>query len=67
MPNTPAAVRQGVTVACPGLGVDTPQRVLCERLLQAIGVVAWVEDEGLLDRSPRCRAAGRPMCSCWPN
>ena len=22
MPNTPAAVRQGVTVACPGLGVD---------------------------------------------
>ena len=49
MPNTPAAVRQGVTVACPGLGVDTPQRVLCERLLQAIGVVAWVEDEALLD------------------
>jgi pyrroline-5-carboxylate reductase len=49
MPNTPAAVRQGVTVACPGPGVDTPQRVLCERLLQAIGVVAWVEDEGLLD------------------
>ena len=49
MPNTPAAVRQGVTVACPGTGVDTPQRVLCERLLQAIGVVAWVEDEGLLD------------------
>jgi len=49
MPNTPAAVRQGVTVACPGDGVDTPQRVLCERLLQAIGVVAWVEDEALLD------------------
>jgi pyrroline-5-carboxylate reductase len=49
MPNTPAAVRQGVTVACPGAGVDTPQRVLCERLLQAIGVVAWVEDEALLD------------------
>ena len=49
MPNTPAAVRQGVTVACPGSGVDTPQRVLCERLLQAIGVVAWVDAEGLLD------------------
>ena len=49
MPNTPAAVRQGVTVACPGPGVDTPQRALCERLLQAIGVVAWVEDEALLD------------------
>jgi pyrroline-5-carboxylate reductase len=49
MPNTPAAVRQGVTVACPGAGVSTPQRELCERVLQAIGVVAWVEDEGLLD------------------
>ena len=33
MPNTPAAVRQGVTVACPGEGGSTPQRVLCERLL----------------------------------
>ena len=49
MPNTPAAVRQGVTVACPGAGVTVPQRALCDRLLQAIGVVAWVEDEALLD------------------
>ncbi|HTW71561.1 MAG TPA: pyrroline-5-carboxylate reductase [Acetobacteraceae bacterium] len=49
MPNTPAAVRQGVTVACAGPGVSTPQQVLCERLLQAIGVVAWAEDEALLD------------------
>jgi pyrroline-5-carboxylate reductase len=49
MPNTPAAVRQGVTVACPGVGVSASQRALCERLLTAIGVVAWVEDEALLD------------------
>ena len=49
MPNTPAAVRQGMTVACPGPGVNMPQRALCERLLKAIGVVAWVEDEALLD------------------
>src|SRR6202030_1989155 len=49
MPNTPAAVRQGVTVACPGTGVDAAQRALCERLLTAIGVVAWVADEALLD------------------
>jgi pyrroline-5-carboxylate reductase len=49
MPNTPAAVRQGVTVACPGTGVHAAQRTLCERLLTAIGVVAWVEDETLLD------------------
>jgi pyrroline-5-carboxylate reductase len=49
MPNTPAAVRQGVTVACPGDGVDAAQRDLCGRLLTAIGAVAWVDDEGLLD------------------
>ena len=49
MPNTPAAVRQGVTVACAGAGVSVPQRTLCERLLQAIGVVTWADDEALLD------------------
>jgi pyrroline-5-carboxylate reductase len=49
MPNTPAAVRQGVTVACPGPGVSAQQKALCDRLLQAIGKVAWVEDEALLD------------------
>ena len=49
MPNTPAAVRQGVTVACAGPGVSLPQRALCDRLLQAIGLVTWAEDEALLD------------------
>ena len=49
MPNTPAAVRQGVTVACPGPGVDDAQRTLCDRLLQTIGSVAWAEQEALLD------------------
>ena len=49
MPNTPAAVRQGVTVACPSPLVSAGQRDLCDRLLQAIGKVAWVDDEGLLD------------------
>jgi pyrroline-5-carboxylate reductase len=49
MPNTPAAVRQGVTVACPGAGVTPDQRALCHALLEAIGAVAWVDDEGLLD------------------
>ena len=49
MPNTPAAVRQGITVACAGPGVTAPQRALCDALLAAIGAVAWVEDEALLD------------------
>jgi len=49
MPNTPAAVRQGVTVATAGPGVSRRQQDLCDRLLQAVGMVAWVEQEALLD------------------
>ncbi len=49
MPNTPAAVRQGITVACADASVTPPRRELCDTLLQAIGTVAWVDDEGLLD------------------
>ncbi len=49
MPNTPAAIRQGVTVACAGPRVEAGQRALCDILLRAIGRVAWVDDEALLD------------------
>ena len=49
MPNTPAAVRQGFTVAFPGPGVTAAQRTLADRLLSAVGEVAWVEDEALID------------------
>lgn len=49
MPNTPAAVRQGITVACAGHGVTDARQELCDTLLQAIGQVSWVDDEALLD------------------
>ena len=49
MPNTPAAVRQGFTVACPGPGVTTGQKALADTLLASVGEVAWVEEEGLID------------------
>jgi pyrroline-5-carboxylate reductase len=49
MPNTPAAIRQGITVAYAGQGVGAAQRALCDTLLAAIGVVAWVDDEALID------------------
>jgi pyrroline-5-carboxylate reductase len=49
MPNTPAAVRQGITVCCPNQAVTEAQRALCDSLLAAIGSVAWVEDEALID------------------
>jgi pyrroline-5-carboxylate reductase len=49
MPNTPAAVHQAISVACSGPGVSADRRNLCSTLLSAIGTVAWVESEALLD------------------
>ncbi len=49
MPNTPAAIRQGISVGFAGPGVTAAQRALCDTLLSAVGVVSWVADEGLID------------------
>jgi pyrroline-5-carboxylate reductase len=49
MPNTPAAIGQGMTVACAGPGVTEAQRDMCDRLLCAVGDVAWLADELLMD------------------
>jgi pyrroline-5-carboxylate reductase len=49
MPNTPAAVRQGFTVAFPAPEVSSDQRGLADTLLASVGEVAWVEEEALLD------------------
>ena len=49
MPNTPAAIGRGITVACANPFVTFGQRQLCERLLAAIGESVWVEDEALID------------------
>jgi len=49
MPNTPAAVRQGFTVAVAGAHVSAAQRALADSLLAATGEIAWVEEETLLD------------------
>jgi pyrroline-5-carboxylate reductase len=49
MPNTPAAVGQGITVACANDAVSRTQRKECDALLGAVGEVIWIEDERLLD------------------
>jgi pyrroline-5-carboxylate reductase len=49
MPNTPAAVGRGITVAVANPQVTAPQRDLAGRLLAAIGAVEWVADEAMLD------------------
>lgn len=49
MPNTPAAVGRGITVACANRHVSAAQRARCDELLAAVGEVAWIDDEGLID------------------
>jgi pyrroline-5-carboxylate reductase len=49
MPNTPAAIGRGITVAAPNPRVSQRQRELVHALLAASGLVEWVTDEGLMD------------------
>lgn len=49
MPNTPAAVGRGITVAVPAKSVTADQRAIADALLRATGGVEWVEDEALMD------------------
>jgi len=49
MPNTPAAVGRGMSVLCANANADAAQRDVCGALLAAVGDVAWIEDETLLD------------------
>ena len=49
MPNTPAAIGRGITVAVPNGRVSARQRELVHALLSATGAVEWIEDEALMD------------------
>lgn len=49
MPNTPSAVGRGMSVLVAGAAVDATQRELAGSLLEAVGVVSWVEEEALID------------------
>jgi pyrroline-5-carboxylate reductase len=49
MPNTPAAIGRGITVANPNAKASARQRKLAGDLLAAIGTVEWVSDESLMD------------------
>ena len=49
MPNTPAAIGQGMTVACASDEVTRDQALLCSMLLEAVGDVIWLDDESLID------------------
>ncbi|WP_249159222.1 pyrroline-5-carboxylate reductase [Bradyrhizobium jicamae] len=49
MPNTPAAIGRGITVAVPAKSVTSAQRATTDALLRATGLVEWVDDESLMD------------------
>jgi pyrroline-5-carboxylate reductase len=49
MPNTPAAIGRGITVAVAAKKVSAAQRAVADALLRATGSVEWVDDEGLMD------------------
>jgi len=49
MPNTPAAIGRGITVAVPNARASSAQRELAHKLLAATGAVEWVADEALMD------------------
>jgi pyrroline-5-carboxylate reductase len=49
MPNMPAAIGRGITVAVPNAKVSARQRELVHALLSATGAVEWIADEALMD------------------
>jgi pyrroline-5-carboxylate reductase len=49
MPNTPAAIGRGITVAVGNKHVTPVQRELADRLLAATGAVEWITDERHMD------------------
>jgi pyrroline-5-carboxylate reductase len=49
MPNTPAAIGRGITVAVAASPVSPAQRAVADALLRAGGSVEWIDDESLMD------------------
>ena len=49
MPNTPAAIGRGITVAVAANNVSAAQRAVADALLRATGSVEWIDDETLMD------------------
>lgn len=49
MPNTPSAVRRGISGVIANAGVSDEAKDFCETLLRAIGDVVWLKDEAQMD------------------
>ena len=49
MPNTPAAIGEGITALFASESVTEAERRTCEELMAAVGRVEWLADEALMD------------------
>lgn len=58
MPNTPAAIGRGISVLCANAAASDTDRRLCGDLLAAVGEVAWLNDEGLMDAVTAASGSG---------
>ena len=58
IPNTPAAIGRGVTVAVANGAVTADGRALASALLGAIGIVEWIDDEDLMDAATAVSGSG---------
>lgn len=58
IPNTPAAIGRGITVAVPNKRADAKARALTDALLRSTGPVEWIEDEALMDAATAVSGSG---------
>ncbi|TVR10130.1 MAG: pyrroline-5-carboxylate reductase [Salinarimonadaceae bacterium] len=58
IPNLPAAIARGATGAFASAGLPAEKRAMAHALLSAVGIVAWVEDEGLIDACTAVSGSG---------
>ncbi|MBS7545793.1 pyrroline-5-carboxylate reductase [Ancylobacter oerskovii] len=58
IPNTPAAIGRGVTVAVPNRAVSPEQMRIADALLKATGGCEWVESEDLIDVATAVSGSG---------
>jgi pyrroline-5-carboxylate reductase len=58
MPNTPAAIGRGITVAVAARNVSAAQRAIADALLRATGSVEWISDDNFVDAVPAVSGSG---------
>lgn len=58
IPNTPASIGQGITVAVANAQAEPGDRALVGALLAALGPVEWIEDEELMDAATAVSGSG---------